>query len=461
MFKYINKMHQAYSSQYSQMFFILIIALLIRFIHLYFFVDSADLLVEDQKGYIDFARILMEHGPSAYFEQNDNIFAERTPAYPFFLMWVYSFIADSNIAVVYIQALIDSFTCIIIGLLCKTMVRSGLLIGGLISAVNMNMVIISGTILTDTLFLFFFSLFCLFSIKSIKNLNNYNILFSGLFLSISTLIRPVSYYLIFIVLFLLVAWYITNNTTIRKFFSGMVVFVVTALVILGGTHYKNYMAYNSLSYVSEGGVHALNWVYPASYQYSSQGTYKEGLESAKLYLEDAMKRDNIDQLPDNPFFYSQYLMIVAKDALFELGFLKLAQAWTVGTVINLMSPSLAFSPVVRSMDHPSFYMTDGSGIFEKMFNYISKTNSLSYILLLFFGTVSSFLFVLGAIIGFLKFMSKDKTTEEAAILYFLFIVVMYFIAITGPIIGVKYRLPIEPIMTIFIVYAINTIKWKR
>jgi len=38
---------------------------------------------------------------------------------------------------------------------------------------------------------------------------------------------------------------------------------------------------------------------------------------------------------------------------------------------------------------------------------------------------------------------------------------MYFIAITGPIIGVKYRLPIEPIMTIFIVYAINTIKWKR
>jgi hypothetical protein len=154
-------------------------------------------------------------------------------------------------------------------------------------------------------------------------------------------------------------------------------------------------------------------------------------------------------------------MIVAKDALFELGFLKLAQAWTVGTVINLMSPSLAFSPVVRSMDHPSFYMTGGSGIFEKMFNYISETNSLSHISLLFFGTVSSFLFVLVTIIGFLKFMFKDKTTEEAAILYFLFIVVMYFIAITGPIIGVKYRLPIEPIMTIFIVYAINTIKWKR
>jgi Na+/glutamate symporter len=32
-------------------------------------------------------------------------------------------------------------------------------------------------------------------------------------------------------------------------------------------------------------------------------------------------------------------------------------------------------------------------------------------------------------------------------------VVIYFIAITGPIVGVKYRLPIEPIMTMFFAYA--------
>jgi len=460
MFNFIKNIRQTNSMQYLQMFFILIIALLIRFIYLYFFVDSVDLIVEDQKGYIDFARILMEYGPYAYIEQDHAIFAERTPAYPFFLVWIYSFISDSNMAIVYIQAIIDSFTCIVIGLLCKTFVRSGLLIGGLISAINANMVIISGTVLTDTLFLFFFSLFCLFSIRYVKNLNNYNILFAILSLSISTLIRPVSYYLIFILLFLLIVWYLFNSISIRKIFSGIAIYIITIVITLGGIHYKNYLTYNSFSYVSEGGVHALNWVYPASYQYSSQGTYKEGLESAKLYLDKSMKRDNVDQLSDNPFFYSQYLMLVAKDALLELGALNLAKAWTVGSIINLMSPSLAFSPVVRSMEHPSFYMTGGSGIFEKMYNYISKTNSLLYISLLFFGTVSSILFFLAAIIGFLKLISKDKTREESAILYFLFIVTMYFIAITGPIIGVKYRLPIEPIMTIFVVYAISIIRRK-
>jgi hypothetical protein len=461
MLSFIKDKYQIHSLQYSQIFFIFIIASLVRFSYIFFFVDGADLIAEDQSAYINFAKFLVENGPSAYLEQNNEMFAERTPVYPFFLMWVYSFIADSNIAVVYIQAFIDSFTCIIIGLLCKNFVKSGLLSGGLISALNMNMVIISGTILTDTLFLFFFSLFCLFSIRYIKNLNNYNILLSILTLSISTLIRPVSYYLVFVVLFLLIVFYISNRTPIKKSFSGVSIYIVILLVTLGGVHYKNYIAYNSLSYVSEGGVHALNWVYPASYQYSSQGTYEEGKKNANLYLNEAMKRDNISQLPDNPFSYSQYLMLVAKDALLELGIPNLVQAWTVGTVINLMSPSLAFSPIVRSMEHPSFYMTGGSGIFEKMYNYISKTGSLSYISILFFGTVSSFIFVLATIVGFFKkIVSEDKTTEDYAILCLLFIVVMYFIVITGPIIGVKYRLPIEPIMTIFVAYAINVIKLK-
>jgi hypothetical protein len=36
----------------------------------------------------------------------------------------------------------------------------------------------------------------------------------------------------------------------------------------------------------------------------------------------------------------------------------------------------------------------------------------------------------------------------------LVIMVGYFLAIIGPIIGVKYRLPIEPILTIFATYFI-------
>ena len=37
-------------------------------------------------------------------------------------------------------------------------------------------------------------------------------------------------------------------------------------------------------------------------------------------------------------------------------------------------------------------------------------------------------------------------------------IIIYFIAITGPVVGVKYRLPIEPIMTIFFSYALVVVR---
>jgi hypothetical protein len=36
----------------------------------------------------------------------------------------------------------------------------------------------------------------------------------------------------------------------------------------------------------------------------------------------------------------------------------------------------------------------------------------------------------------------------------LILLVGYFLAITGPVLGLKYRLPIEPILIIFVTYAI-------
>jgi hypothetical protein len=42
----------------------------------------------------------------------------------------------------------------------------------------------------------------------------------------------------------------------------------------------------------------------------------------------------------------------------------------------------------------------------------------------------------------------------------LLILVGYFLAITGPIIGVKYRLPIEPILILFATYFLNAVGKK-
>ena len=46
------------------------------------------------------------------------------------------------------------------------------------------------------------------------------------------------------------------------------------------------------------------------------------------------------------------------------------------------------------------------------------------------------------------------TGQNREMVLFSLFIIIYFMAITGPIIGVKYRLPIEPIMTMFFSYAL-------
>jgi hypothetical protein len=142
---------------------------------------------------------------------------------------------------------------------------------------------------------------------------------------------------------------------------------------------------------------------------------------------------------------------VGKDVLFELGFLNMLKAWVVGSTINLLAPSVAYTPALRSMEHPSFYETEGNGIVEKLFNYIKNSNGFLYLSILAVGTIISIIFTMLALIGVFKMISALPPITVTTLL----LLVGYFFAITGPIIGVKYRLPIEPILILFATYFLS------
>jgi len=237
--------------------------------------------------------------------------------------------------------------------------------------------------------------------------------------------------------------------------SGLLLYMVPVAIVFAPIHYQNYQEYNSFSLTSQGGGHALHWIVPATYQYSGQGSYQEGQILAKDSLENTMHIDGFQVPTKNPFENSSYKMKVAKELLKDFGFLNVLHAWTAATVINLSTPSIAYMPVVRSMDHPSFYSTIGDGAINKLFNYVKNTDNLLYLLLITIGTVTSLVFLYLSLFGFyiiLKTTCTNKNNLE--ILLFSVVIIAYFIIITGPIVGVKYRLPIEPLMTLFSTYAI-------
>jgi len=109
------------------------------------------------------------------------------------------------------------------------------------------------------------------------------------------------------------------------------------------------------------------------------------------------------------------------------------------------------------MEHPSFYETKGSGIVEKLFNYIKNSSGFLYLSILAVGTIISIIFTMLALIGVFKMISVLPPITVTTLL----LLVVYFFAITGPIIGVKYRLPIEPILTLFMTYFLNRIDRKK
>ena len=115
------------------------------------------------------------------------------------------------------------------------------------------------------------------------------------------------------------------------------------------------------------------------------------------------------------------------------------------------------APALRAMEHPSFYETEGNGIVEKLYNYIKNSSGFLYLLILAVGTIISVIFTMLALVGVYKMISELPPITVTTLL----LLVGYFFAITGPIIGVKYRLPVEPILTLFATYFLNRIDRKN
>jgi hypothetical protein len=220
--------------------------------------------------------------------------------------------------------------------------------------------------------------------------------------------------------------------------------------LLGSIHQRNYQQYGSIALASNTGSHLLNWVVPATYQYSGQGSYQEGQKLAREKLAFVLQNDHLERLPSNPFEKSSYKANVGKEILLDFGYGSILKAWISGSIINLLSPSVAFAPALRSLEHPSFYETEGDGVVSKLLNYIKNSNGFLYLSILAVGTIISILFIFLSLIGVLKMFSTYSVITTST----LILLVGYFLAITGPVLGLKYRLPIEPILIIFVTYAI-------
>lgn len=377
---------------------------------------------------------------------------ERTPIYPAFLALMKLSTNNYPFSVVIWQAVIDSMTCLVIALIAAEFLPGLFMFGGILAAFNLTMIILSGHVLSDTLFLFFFSLSILAGLRYLKNCQLNKTILASILLGVCVLIRSVALYFlpIYLIFCIIAVWGKTKS--LQKLTLHVTCAFFIFFITLGPLLYRNYKHFGHVSMVSQGGSHALYWVVPLTLHLSRGISYDEASNSSIEKLSAYLKVSGIKNLPNNPFENSNLLMEVASNALLEVGLVDISKAWFFGSAINLLSPSPIMIPYVQSLKKNSFYFTDGISPFDKLMNFLKNEDNFLFTMIIVPSIIITCIFFIAQISGIFFLIKKYRDSNQLIISYVLAIV-GYYLLITGPIIGVKYRLPIEPILILFSSYS--------
>jgi 4-amino-4-deoxy-L-arabinose transferase-like glycosyltransferase len=225
---------------------------------LFFIVHAADpsrIFMPDSASYINPAKALLYTGRLAIRPDNPDIpEITRTPGYPLFLAGLFWIFGQTYIPVILMQILLGLGTIAItyhIGL--KLWGDRIALIGAVLLALDASSLFSAQMVLSDTLFAF---LFCLAVSKGIDvfcepNRTMVHLAACSIFLAFATLVRPIIYYLIIIVMIILTTiWKLYWHQRWRKICVLLAVVFIPWVVLIGGWQFRNYLSTGSLTFTT-------------------------------------------------------------------------------------------------------------------------------------------------------------------------------------------------------------------
>jgi hypothetical protein len=118
--------------------------------------------------------------------------AYRVPFYSFFLAFIYGLFGHNYLAVKIIQSLLGAGSCIILFYINRVLFNKWVgLISAFLWSVHFNFILYTHVLLTETLFVFLFSLSILFIVTGIQKTSLQRIIAAGILIAVTTLTRSV------------------------------------------------------------------------------------------------------------------------------------------------------------------------------------------------------------------------------------------------------------------------------
>jgi hypothetical protein len=366
---------------------------------------------------------------------------DRMPLYPLLLAGVRSMFGDAPGMVAAVQAVLDAGTCALIAALGAAISPRVGLIAGILAALSVTLVVFSTQILTDSVFLFFFTLMLYAGARFLLRPTPALAAAAGLAGGLALATRPAIGLLLVAAVPIVFLGALVKRKGLVSAGGAALLFGIAAAAPIAPVLLRNAVRYDSAALTSQTGDYLAFWIVPLVAERAVGTPYQVSVDRMDALYREALARRDASAV-SNPFVQSAVKAELAREEMARLPARAFVAAWLEGAVVNLGSPALLADPRVRALPKPSFYNTPGTGLWQKARAYLLDDPG-RYQLLLVAGLVAMVPFLALEAVGFVMLA---RSLPWAAVLAGG--VLAYFLLIGGPVATPKYRLPMEPVLIV-------------
>ncbi len=406
----------------------------------------------DSGGYIALAGNILEGGQMAGTDA-PSPHTYRMPLYPYFLALVFYLTGGTDVsAVVSVQAIVGSLTVIAVATSAAAIDRRWALPAGMLAALWPNLIINTAYILTDTLFMGFFSwglAACLWAPRK-PNPGPW-LAASGVCFGLALLTRPILMFFPFLLLPAL-AWLLKRELATEwpkaARMAAIPVIVMTAFVV--PRLVDNYVHYGSPELTTQVGLGTANYVYPCLRTAWTCGDM-HALHAENRSLIAARLAALPPEAAANPVIVDRLWRDLARERVGALPLTQIAYGALAGAVLNLFHTSisqLGYQFKLRRSSVLKGVMTPGATLKERISGLWDAATTEWFTL-----AWLAALMVLGAsrLIQLGGLVSGVRQRDTRGPILFMFFVALYFLVVNGSLGYARLRLPMEPTLIVLLV----------
>ena len=445
-----------FSISRSKLLVIFFLALTIRSFFFLQLLDHPEVVKQPDSGeYISLANGLLQHGSFCHIDKPGDPNVMRMPGYPVFLSSVLWLFHGSLLAAVIIQIVLDSLSCVLISYLGELIQKNVGFLCGILATVNMGMITYSHFILTDSLFIFVLVVLLIFLFRFMQESTWRIAAILAFTMGLAVYVRSVALYLpVIILIFLFLYLIIEKGFTLLKT-AGRILFIALIFVsLLSPWYVRNHIHYGRFQLMAQSGAHMLKYVVPFIWQYSKAISFMEGMKRTEEAFSEEIEKQGIDLKKISPFERSDLQVELAIDFIKKEPVSAIMKAFVFGMAKNVFAPAIIDLSYLLKVKRPHFFNTKGNTFIERTRNFIR--NMEGFFSFAVMGSMGIMIVVRTLQLwGFISLVHR-RTWHGLC----LFLTILYFLLVSGPVGYAKYRLPFEPLLVVLLGIGINLLYVK-